>query len=107
MAVASTGELRSGDFGGGVIWFGEVAEVGGVVAEAAGLQYAHFSPLVGLEVSSAWDAQDAGQVGRAVDVPATIAGGVLEDNFCQPRHRRLIASRPSLVSKQAISLNSQ
>ena len=59
--------------------FGEVAEVGGVVAEAVGLKHAHFSLLVGLVVSSAWDAQDAGQVGGAVNVPATVATGVLED----------------------------
>ena len=59
--------------------FGEVAEVGGVVAEAAGLEHAHLALLVGLVVSSARDAQDAGKIGGAVNVPATVAAGVLED----------------------------
>ena len=69
------------DFGGGVSGSAKSLKSGWVVTEFVGLEYAYFSLLIGLVVSSAWDAQDAGQVGRAVDVPATIAAGVLEDHL--------------------------
>ena len=78
MAVARQGNCGFGHWGPH-IWFGKVAEVGGVVAEVVGLAHGHFLRLVGLEVESTGDSEDTGQIGRSVHVPTLVSAGMLED----------------------------
>ena len=66
--------------------FGEVAEVGGVVAEVIGIAHHDFTGLPGLEVAGAWNAQDAGEVGGAVHVPALVMAGVLKEPLPAAAH---------------------
>ena len=51
----------------------------GVVAEVIGCVHHDVTGLAGLEVACARDAQDAGEVGRAVHVPALVMPGVLKE----------------------------
>ena len=58
--------------------FGEMAEIGRVVTEVVGLVHHKRARLTGFEVSGSGDAQHPGEVGSAVDVPATVAAGLLK-----------------------------
>ena len=74
----AVGRRRNPGCRGGV-GFGEVVEIGGVVTEVVGLVHGYFARLVGLEVVGTGDAKNAGEVCRAVHVPALVAAGLLEE----------------------------
>ena len=74
----AVGRRRNPGCRGGV-GFSEVLEIGRVVTEIVSLTHGYFPRLVGLEVVGAGDAQDTGEVGGAVHMPALVAAGLLEE----------------------------